>query len=317
MGPERRPRGLRAALGALPPERALALGAALGRGLGRLATHRAAVADANLRIAFPDRSQAERARLRDEHFAALGRAAAETVLAAGRHRERLLDAVAVEGLEHLEAARRAAPGGGAIALTAHFGSWELGCAAMARAGLPLSVVHSALDDARLDRWLLRWRTAAGIETLSRGRAARAVLRALRSGRVVVMALDQDTPAGEGSFVPFFGRAACTREAPARIAAKAGAPVVPVFVFRRGEGAQHVVRMQPALPLAPDGDDPRAALLANLERMNRAIEEAIRAAPDHWIWNHRRFRTQPEGEPPLYPSRRRRRSAPLVAVSGLR
>ena len=127
-----------------------------------------------------------------------------------------------------------------------------------------------------------------------------------------MLLDQNAHRDEGVFAPFFGRPASTRSAPARIAMARGFPVLPVFVFRVGQTSQHVIRISPALELeagdASDRDDD-IALSRNVAGMNRVIEEVVRRAPDHWLWAHRRFRTQPEGAPPVY---RRRASS-----SGLR
>jgi KDO2-lipid IV(A) lauroyltransferase len=188
-----------------------------------------------------------------------------------------------------------------LVLTAHFGSFELAIAAMARAGLPISVVHRPLANARLDAQLVGWRRRAGVQVLERGSAARAALRALREGRFLVVPLDQNAHKREGVFVPFFGRPACTRDGPARLALRAGTPVLPVFIFREpGPGIRHVIRTGAALDLPPPGAGGAAAELT--ARMTAAIEGAVREAPDHWIWNHRRWRTRPPGEPRLYPSR---------------
>jgi KDO2-lipid IV(A) lauroyltransferase len=109
-------------------------------------------------------------------------------------------------------------------------------------------------------------------------------------------LDQNTPRSEGVFVDFFGRPACTRDGPARLAMRTGSPVVPGFLFRRQDGSGYVARFEPAIPLVtPEelGNDRDAAVIENVQRMTRAIEEAIRRAPDHWSWIHRRWRTAPE------------------------
>jgi KDO2-lipid IV(A) lauroyltransferase len=64
-------------------------------------------------------------------------------------------------------------------------------------------------------------------------------------------------------------------------------------------ARHVIRIRPAVTL-DSGDDEASALLENTRRMTRAIEDEIRAAPELWTWLHRRWRTQPAGEPrPAY------------------
>jgi KDO2-lipid IV(A) lauroyltransferase len=87
--------------------------------------------------------------------------------------------------------------------------------------------------------------------------------------------------------------------------RTGAPVLPAFVEREGKGARHRVRILPALEILPAGGDREAATRENARRMTQVIEEEIRRVPDHWMWGHRRWRTQPKGEPKPYPSRRRR------------
>ncbi len=70
------------------------------------------------------------------------------------------------------------------------------------------------------------------------------------------------------FVPFFGRLACTRSGPPRIAMHTGAPVLPVFVEREAGSARHRVRIHPALEILPAGDDREAAIRENARRMTQ-------------------------------------------------
>jgi KDO2-lipid IV(A) lauroyltransferase len=211
----------------------------------------------------------------------------------------------MEGLENLEVARKESESGGVIALTAHFGSWEFLAAAMVARGLPVTLVHRARDNPLLEELIGSLRERGGSELFTRGSAARAAIRALRDGKILAMTYDQNCGREEGVFVPFFGRLACTRTGPPRIAMRTGAPVLPVFVERQDGSARHRVRILPALELLPEGEDREAAVRENARRMTQAIEAAIRRVPDHWAWVHRRWRTQPKGEPKPYPSRRRR------------
>jgi KDO2-lipid IV(A) lauroyltransferase len=302
---------LRRLLRGLPLERSLALAAAGGRVFARASKGRAVVARTNLRLAFPDWSEAEREQVRAAALANLGRLVAETARLPDLTLQEVKERIRIEGLEHLEAARRASPTGGALVLTGHFGSWELCAAAMALHGLPLSIVHRMNENAFADRLVREWREHAGIEVLARGSAAREAIDALRRGRLLVVPLDQNAKRHEGIFVPFFGVPACTRDAPARLAMRLGVPVVPAAMYRIGGSGRHVLRIWPALALAPGGSDRAAAVRENVLRMNRALEEMIRQGPELWIWNHRRFRTRPEGEARLYPSKRRRGSVPAA------
>lgn len=297
--------GVRQSIRHLPPERAIALGASIGRNYARAGGPRTSDAAINLAIAFPEWSDAERARVLEDSFANLGRHLAEVFLLQGPHRERLLEGVDVEGHENYEAARSRSESGGTIVLTAHFGSWELCGAAMAARGYPVSVVHHGVANPWVDGMVSGWRQAAGVDEIQMGHASMGVFRALSKGRAIAMLLDQNAHRDDGVFAPFFGKPALTRSGPANIAMNRGFGVLPVFVFRREDTARHVVRILPPLELEEDSAEPEASLGRNVARMNSAIEGVIRQAPDHWLWPHRRFKTQPEGEASPYPRRRTR------------
>lgn len=261
----------------------------------------------NVGIAFPEMPPANQRALAIASFANMGRSIAEVFLLQGKHRKVLLAGLSVEGLEHYEAAKASSPSGGVIVLTAHFGSWELCGAAMAQIGYPLSVVHHPISNPYIEAMARSWRERSNVHEIAMGRAAMGVFRALARGRIVTMLLDQNAHRDEGVFAPFFGREASTRSAPALIAMMRGVSVLPVFVFRTGETAQHTVRVFPPLALEPepaDESEMAETLKCNVAQMNWAIEEAIRLAPDHWLWPHRRWKTRPPGEPPIYASRRR-------------
>lgn len=288
-------RGLLAALAALPDEAGLRFGAGFGRAWARLSGPRTRVARVNLRIAFPDWSEAERERVLVRSFENLGRSVVELAWIGRRDPALLAARVRVEGLAHLERARARAEGSGLIVLTAHFGSWEMFAAAMTARGYPITAVHRTRDDSGVEEVLMERRVAAGASYLARGSAAFGVIKALRRGAFLALLFDQNARAEDALFVPFFGRLASTQAGPVQLATSTGAPVLPAFLHRDPDDPlQHVVRIHPALELAVGND--AAALLENARRMTRAIESEIRAAPEQWLWLHRRWRTQPPGEP---------------------
>lgn len=278
----------------VPEGAAMRIGAAIGKSYARLRGPRTGDAMTNLRIAFPDMSDADRRELLVRSFDNLGRNLTEFARLGLLDEAQLLERVRVEGLEHLEAAQKATDHGGVVILTGHFGSWELMAAAMVARGIPVAAVHRPRDNAFLDAMVAKLRSAGGATLLARGNAARAALDGLKRGFCLAMTYDQNCRRKEGVFVPFFGRLACTRDGPPRIATRTGSPVVPVFIYREPDGLHHVARFSPALDFADTGDK-RADVVENARRMTVPIEEAIREAPDQWIWIHRRYRTQPEGE----------------------
>jgi KDO2-lipid IV(A) lauroyltransferase len=78
----------------------------------------------------------------------------------------------------------------------------------------------------------------------------------------------------------------------------GAPVYPVFLVRQGDSARHEILILPEVELVRDGEREKRTA-ENLRRMNLVFEDVVRRHPDHWIWMHRRWRTRPPGEPPIY------------------
>ena len=306
----------------LPPRWAVGVGAGLGRLVALVHGPRTAIARINLEIAFPDWTPAARRRVIRESFANMGRHLAELALLQGAHRDALLDSVRFEGWEHLEAARARSKAGGVILLTAHLGSWELGAIAGVRAGVPVCVVHRVFQNPYLEAMVRRWRSESGMQVEALGEAARGVLRALRQGKAVGILFDQDAPRQEAIFVPFFSQQAATRSAPARLAARTRTPVVPIAFLRQPDGFSHEVRAWPPLDLEMEDPGDPELLARNVTRMNRALEDVIRANPEQWNWVHRRWRTRPEGDTRrIYPSRhrlrrllRRRRARALVTKS---
>ena len=126
-----------------------------------------------------------------------------------------------------------------------------------------------------------------MRNIPRGEDARALLRVLRRGEILGLLMDQDTNV-QGVFAPFFGRPAHTPVGPVRLAMRTGAPLVPMALYREGEGYHLVV--QPPIPL-PDTGDREADLREGVARCNRTLEALIRRHPEQWVWMHRRWKTK--------------------------
>lgn len=197
------------------------------------------------------------------------------------------DYVSVDGLEHLERARR-----GAIAVSGHFGNWFLLATYMASRGLPVTVVgkHDE-DDSRIDRLLMDFHAENGVHIILRDSAlaAKETLRVLRQRRVLAMQIDIDVRVPSVS-VPFFGRAARTPAAAAVLAVRRDMPLVPSFIQRRPAGGHHVTIMPPIPP--PGSGDRQADVIELTRRFTRILEDRIRREPAEWYWWHRRWRRPP-------------------------
>jgi KDO2-lipid IV(A) lauroyltransferase len=103
---------------------------------------------------------------------------------------------------------------------------------------------------------------------------------------------------QGVFVDFFGIPACTASGLARIALRTAAAVVPGFTIWDSALGKYRLRFDPAINLVRTGNDDADAL-ANTALFTKVIEDYVRRYPDQWLWVHRRWKTRPEGQPPLY------------------
>ncbi len=283
---------LSAVLLAVPEGVALRAGAALGRVAGSLLRIRRDVVDANLHLAFPDRTPAWRRRVARASYAHLGREAAAMFRMSGMDPESIVARTDVEGIDELRAAL--AEGKGAVLLTGHLGSWEMGGAAVAAHGIPVVGVAKPMANRRFDADLTAARQRLGMEIVDTGAAPKRALRALGEGKVVGLVADQNA-GGNGLFVPFFRRLASTHRGPALFAVRAGAPLF-VGSCIRLPGARQRYRIRMERVPSPGTGDPERDVLLLTEAHTAVLERAVREAPEQYFWQHKRWKTRPEPEP---------------------
>jgi KDO2-lipid IV(A) lauroyltransferase len=250
----------------------------------------------NLAMVFPEKSEAERARILRGVFASLGRQLAELCQFPKYTPENIDEVVTYEGLENYE--RAYARRKGVLFLTAHFGGWELSAFAHSLHGHWLHIVMRPMDNQYLDRLLQNYRTMHGNKTVAKDDFVRGLLAAMKAGETVGILMDTNMTPPQGIFVDFFGIPACTASGLARIALRTDAAVVPGFTIWDPALRKYRLRFDPALELIRSGDL-EADIAANTQLFTRVIEEYVRKYPDQWLWVHRRWKTRPEGQAPLY------------------
>lgn len=279
----------RAVLGVLPETMALGLGEVLGWIAGVVLRMRRDVVNDNLARAFPDASRAWRRRVAVASYRHLGREAVATFRLGRADRDVLRGATEVEGLANLEAAL--AGGRGALVVTGHLGNWELGGAAVAVRGVPVDAVALVQANRLFDEDLARTRARLGMRMIQRGAAPREVLRSLARGRVAALVADQNARRA-GVFVDFFGRPASTFRGPALLSLRARAPLFLGVALRVSRHPQRyrIVLEEVTAERSGDADaDVRALTAAH----TRALETWVRAAPDQYFWQHKRWKTRPQ------------------------
>lgn len=270
-----------------------------GRWLGALMYHtagsRPAIAARNLELCFPERSEAERARLLKENFASTGIAFFEMAMSWWWPQKRLARLAHIEGLEHLRQAQQ--EGQGVILMALHFTTLEIGAALLGQVhtidGMYREHKNPLFDYIQRRGRERHNRDATAIERED----IRAMLKVLRAGRAIWYAPDQDYGRKQSIFVPLFGIPAATVTATTKFARLGKARVVPFTQERLADGSGYRLVIHP--PLA---DFPGESEEADCLRINRWIEQAVSQCPAQYLWAHRRFKTRPVGEPRLYRKR---------------
>jgi heptosyltransferase-2 len=282
-------------LGWLPESAAYALGEWAGRLAFRLDRRHRAVTVENLTRAFPGAySPAEIEALARSVFENLGRTAVDVARFDRLPTRWNRDALRVEGCEGLREARQR--GKGVLLLGAHFGPWELLPLIVAIWHEPFLIVARPLDNPWLDDLFTALRERGGNRVVRKRDAVKAIQEVLRRGETVGILIDQHISEKEGVVVPFFGRPASTVFAPALIAMRSGAAVVPFGITREGRGRYHVWFAE-EVPVRRTGNF-RADLVENTARFTAAIETRIRQRPEQWFWVHRRWKTRLPLDPRL-------------------
>jgi Kdo2-lipid IVA lauroyltransferase/acyltransferase len=284
------------ALGLLPRPAARLVGAAFAAVAYRSRRPLRRAAEMNLQIAFPEMSEKKREEVIRRMIQQLGWMAAEFAQLPKYTRENIENIVVIDGFENFDAARRR--GKGVLFLTGHMSAWELSSFAHALYGYPLHFLVRPVSNRRIDALVNRYRCLSGNRPIDKNKSARAILKVLGEAGTVGILMDHNTSLDEGVFVNFFGVPASTSSGLARLALRTDAAVVPGFLWWDASRRKYRLRFEPAVELSRSNDE-EADVGENTQRFTRVIEEFVRAHPDQWLWVHKRWKTRPPGDPPMY------------------
>ncbi|WP_201315028.1 LpxL/LpxP family Kdo(2)-lipid IV(A) lauroyl/palmitoleoyl acyltransferase [Dyella sp. EPa41] len=275
----------------LPRPWLMGLGRFLGQLVQRVPSPRRHIAEANIALCFPSLPKAEQAELVNAHLRDIGLMMVEFALGWMGSERAIADVpVTVEGLEHLEAAR--SQGKGVLLVGGHFSHLEL-CARLVSQRIRISGMYRKMDSAAFEWAVLRARLDYA-EAMFDKDDIRGTVKYLRNGGTLWYAPDQDMRSKDNVFVPFFGIPAATITATHHLARLSGALVIPFFHRRLPGNAGYALRLG-----APLQDFPSRDPLEDTARVNTCIEDMVRAAPEQYLWVHKRFKTRPEGSPSVY------------------
>jgi KDO2-lipid IV(A) lauroyltransferase len=256
----------------------------IGRALGTLAyacsRRDRRIANINVDLCLTELSQTDRKRLVHSHFQALACAVFETGLVWWAGDRRLRRLIQFEGVEHLQAAL--ARGRGALMLTAHFTTLEMGARALTLLG-PTSIMYLTPSNRLIAELSRRGRARHTVQAIS-SEQIRDLLQNLKDNVPVWYAPDQRFTGKNSAIVPLFGQPAASNIATSRLAKISGAPVLPYFPQRRPDNRGYIVRIYPPLDDFPSNDP-----IADTRRFHELIEAHVRLYPEQYLWAYKRFK----------------------------
>ena len=264
------------------------LGWLLGRFLFVVGRERREVALINLRLCFPDKTEAEREMLARQHFVAFCRAVLDRTLGWWASRERLERIVRISGVEHLTDP----DGKPVILLSPHFVGLDAGATRISMYVVGCSV-YSNQKNPVFNKLLYDGRMRFGNTILlSRQDGMRKIVKAMKGGHQFYYLPDMDFGPKESIFVPFFGVQTATIPAVSRLVRLTGAKVVACITRQVPDGYE--VEVMPAWE-----NFPGESVEADTAYVNQFIESQVLRMPEQYFWLHKRFKTRPAGEQRFY------------------
>ncbi len=268
----------------------------LGRTLGHIAQHSSRkwrdTARRNIQAAFPELSSEEQQTLINHHFEALGIGIIEMGNAWWGKTQRLKEQVTVEGLEHLDQAQKA--GKGIILLSAHFTTLEIG-GRLLSLFRPLHAMYRRQDNPLFNKAMIDGRNSF-LQSIVEKKDLRGMLRLLKQKQTIWYAMDQNSSDGSAVFTRFFNIPCSTTTATSKLAQRSGAVVIPFTTIRINSSGHYKLTIH-----SPFEAFPGENATEDTQRIMDYFEQEIRKNPEQYLWIHRRFKNQPDGTPPFYPS----------------
>lgn len=193
------------------------------------------------------------------------------------------DYVVIEGRENLDKAM--AYGKGVVLATAHTGNWELLGATMGVLNYPIIAVAQKQASGSMNRLINEYRAMMGMHVTEKTSVLE-MIKYLGRGSIIGLLMDQDAR-DDGVILDFLGQKAACFQGPAYMARLKGAPIVPAFITKIGEGRHKVIFHAPFF--VEKTTDKKEDIKRTMIKVVSFVENHIRSHPEEWFWMHDRWK----------------------------
>lgn len=244
----------------------------------------------NIERCFPELSATDQTRLVKKSFASLGAGLIEAAMSWWLKDDQLKTRVVVNGLNYVQEAYT--KGKGIILVGPHFTCLEL-IGRMISMEYEFAVMYRPHKKRFVSFIHERFRKKKYLHYIPRTNI-RELIRALKNNIAVWYAYDIDAGSKRSVFAPFFGIQTASLNSVARLVNMTGAAVIPIGFYRRHDNTGYEINLYP-----PINDFPTNNLVTDATKLNAALECCIREMPEQYVWQYKRFKTRPPGEPRFY------------------
>lgn len=178
-----------------------------------------------------------------------------------------------------------------IFISAHYGNWELGGIALGGLISPATVIYKKMNNSYFDEYLLRSRTKFNLTMAEKKGAIKHLVKSLRKGKSISMLIDQNVNPNDGIYIDFLGAKATQTAAPAFLARKFDAVIIPILI-NTAPGKENVVTFfEPIITAKTDNEE--KDILESTQAQANMLSNVIRSHPEPWFWCHKRWKSAHE------------------------
>ena len=275
--------------GLLPLPVLRALGKSVGWALYVIASWRRHVVLQNLRVCFPEKSEAQRKTIAKQAFVYFAQAWFDRSWLWHRSPSCIQERVRFTGA--VDELKADVP---TVIFAPHFVGLDVGWTLLTLSiSKHFTTIFTPQSNPVAGAWMTQGRSRFGkVQLLQRQDGVKTIVSSLRNNAWLYLLPDMNFGPEESIFVPFFGEPAATVPSLSRFAKLGRARVLPVVTRMSANGYEVEV-------LKAWDDFPTDDAQADTALMNQRLETYIQDMPAQYFWVHKRFKTRPEGADPIY------------------
>ena len=193
-------------------------------------------------------------------------------------------AIEIKGLEILEEIKLKSSQ--AIFFSIHSGNWEICVPILDKYGFKVGAIYRHINNIYFDKYVFRKRvnalkTKESFYTPKGKISAKEILEGVNNKKNIFLLVDQKDSAG--ALINFFGKKIKTQTGFLKIARKYNLKIIPVKNIRLPDNTLQITFEEPFDHNNDDISDDKKML-----EINAIVEKWIRANPENWFWQHKRF-----------------------------